>query len=151
MAAITPSDRDRRTVHMVNGRLALDRREPPRAIEELSKAEGLLPPGPTNTTGGGTPRLAHIPIWFNLGRAYIEAGHLAPAAERFRRIADGRFVRLFTPLEYVRSLFYLAQIAEKQGDRAAARDYYTRFLRYWKDGDIDRDKVAEATRKLASL
>jgi serine/threonine protein kinase len=46
---------------------------------------------------------------------------------------------------------YLAQIAERQGDRAAARDYYARFLRYWKDGDVDRDKVAEATRKLALL
>jgi tetratricopeptide (TPR) repeat protein len=151
MAAITPSDRDRRTVHMVNGRLALDRRETARAIEELSKAEGLLPPGPTNATGPGTPRQAHIPIWFNLGRAYLEAGQLAPAAERFRRIANGRFVRLFMPLEYVRSLYYVAQIAEKQGDRTAARDYYSRFLRHWKDGDIDRDKVAEATRKLASL
>lgn len=60
-------------------------------------------------------------------------------------------MRLFTPLEYVRSLYYLAQIAERQGDRAAARDHYARFLRYWKDGDVDRDKVAEATRKIASL
>jgi tetratricopeptide (TPR) repeat protein len=151
MAAITPSDRDRRTVHLVNGRLALDRHETARAIEELSKAERLLPPGVTNATGGGTPRMAHVPIWFNLGRAYLETGQLAPAAERFRRIADGRFVRLFMPVEYVRSLYYVAQIAERQGDRATARDYYARFLRHWKDGDIDRDKVAEATRKLTSL
>ena len=136
---------------MVNGRLALDRRETARAIDELSKAESLLPLGPSGATVFGTPRLAHIAIWFNLGRAYLDAGQLAPAAERFRKIADGRFVRLFSPIEYVRSLYYVALIAERQGDRPTARDYYGRFLRYWKDGDIDRDKVAEATQKLASL
>ena len=51
----------------------------------------------------------------------------------------------------MRSLYYLALIAERQGDRVAARDYYARFLRHWKDGDLDRDKVTDATRKLASL
>jgi hypothetical protein len=30
-------------------------------------------------------------------------------------------------------------------------DEAAHFLRYWKDGYVDRDKVAEATRKLASL
>ena len=149
MAAITPSDRDRRTVHSVNGGLALDRRDFARGIDELSKAEAMLPRGVTS--GPGTPRPANIRIWFDLGRAYFEAGQLAPAAERFRKIVDGQSIRLFTPLEYVRSLYYVAQIAERQGDRAAARDYYARFLRHWKDGDVDRDKVVEAIRKLASL
>ena len=41
----------------------------------------------------------------------------------------------------------LGQIAEKEGDRAKARDYYARFLKYWKDGDIDRDKVQDALKK----
>jgi cytochrome c-type biogenesis protein CcmH/NrfG len=57
-------------------------------------------------------------------------------------------MRLQTPFEYVRSLYYLAQIAERAGDRARARDYYARFLKYWKDGDIDRDKVADALKKV---
>jgi tetratricopeptide (TPR) repeat protein len=149
MAAITPSDRDRRTVHSVNGSLALDRRDYARAVEELSKAESMLPRGVISAFG--TPRPANIRIWFSIGRAHFEAGQFAPATERFRKIVDGQSTRLFTPLEYVRSLYYLAQIAERQGDRAAARDHYARFLRYWMDGDVDRDKVAEATRKIASL
>ena len=41
----------------------------------------------------------------------------------------------------------LAQIAEKSGDAAKAREHYQRFLFYWKDGDIDRDKVAAAIKK----
>jgi hypothetical protein len=54
---------------------------------------------------------------------------------------------LFTPIEFVRSHYYLAQIAERSGDPVKAREYYQRFLFYWKDGDIDRDKVAEAIKK----
>ena len=47
----------------------------------------------------------------------------------------------------MRSFYYLGQIAERQGDAAKAREHYKRFLSYWKDGDIDRDKVAEAIKK----
>jgi hypothetical protein len=146
MAAITPRNRDRRTVRAVNGRVALDRRDFARAMEELSKAEGMLSRGVTG--GPATPRPAHIATWFHLGRACLETGQLAPAADRFRKVAGGQYARLFTPLEF-RSLYYIAQIAETQGDRAAARDDYAPFLR--KDGDIDKDKVAEATKKLTSL
>ena len=56
-------------------------------------------------------------------------------------------MRLFTPIEYVRSHYYLAAIAERTGDAAKAREHYQRFLFYWRDGDIDRDKVAEAIKK----
>ena len=59
MAAITPSDRDRRTVHIVNGARALDRRDYARAIDELFKAEGMLPRG--LTAGPGTPRPVEHP------------------------------------------------------------------------------------------
>lgn len=47
----------------------------------------------------------------------------------------------------MRSHYYLAEIAEKSGDAAKAREHYQRFLFYWKDGDIDRDKVADAIKK----
>ena len=57
--------------------------------------------------------------------------------------------RLNYPIEFVRSLYFLGQIAERQGDRARAAEYYRRFLQYWGDGDIDRDKVADARKKIA--
>ena len=52
------------------------------------------------------------------------------------------------PIEYVRSLYHLAGIAEGSGDAAKAVEYYRRFLGYWGDGEIDRDKVEIARRKL---
>jgi hypothetical protein len=55
------------------------------------------------------------------------------------------------PIEYVRSLYLLATIHEKLGDRARARDHYRRFLDHWRAGDLDRDKVADAERQLKSL
>jgi hypothetical protein len=38
----------------------------------------------------------------------------------------------------------MGKIYEKRGEMERAREYYRRLLEYWKDGDIDRDRVAEA-------
>jgi hypothetical protein len=81
------------------------------------------------------------------GRAKLGLGDVSGAAAHFQFIVDGGYWRLFTPFEYVRSHYYLGQIAERTGDRAKAREHYSRFLSYWRDGDIDRDKVAEAIKK----
>jgi len=51
-------------------------------------------------------------------------------------------------VEFVRSLYFLGQISERRGDRARARAYYQRFVNYWGDGDIDRERVAEARKKI---
>jgi hypothetical protein len=45
-------------------------------------------------------------------------------------------------------LYFLGQIAERQGDRGKAAAFYRRFLQYWGDGDIDRDRVAEARKRI---
>ncbi|HKB13685.1 MAG TPA: tetratricopeptide repeat protein, partial [Vicinamibacterales bacterium] len=47
-------------------------------------------------------------------------------------------------LAYVRALFELAEIRDRQGDRAHARQLYARFAALWKDADVDRDRVAAA-------
>jgi hypothetical protein len=47
----------------------------------------------------------------------------------------------------VRSLYFLGQISERKGDRANAAEYYRRFVQYWGDGDMDRDRVADARKK----
>ena len=46
-------------------------------------------------------------------------------------------------------MYFLGQISDRKGDRAKARDYYRRFVGYWKDGDIDRNRVADAQSKLS--
>jgi hypothetical protein len=45
-------------------------------------------------------------------------------------------------------VYFLASIHERRGEHAKARDQYRRFLDHWRDGDLDRDKVADAERKL---
>jgi hypothetical protein len=45
-------------------------------------------------------------------------------------------------------MYFLGQITERAGDTSTARDYYRRFVTYWGDGDIDREHVAEAKKKL---
>jgi len=52
------------------------------------------------------------------------------------------------PIEFVRSVYFLAEIHERQGDRGKTSEYYRRFLEYWGDGDIDRDRVADARKRL---
>jgi hypothetical protein len=51
----------------------------------------------------------------------------AEAAARFDRIVKAGAQGGLSPIEYVRSLYLLAQISDKQGDRANARDYYRRY------------------------
>jgi hypothetical protein len=50
------------------------------------------------------------------------------------------------------SLYRAAGLAESQGDRAKAREYYQRFVDYWRDAEpVFQPQVAEARRRLAAL
>jgi hypothetical protein len=114
------------------------------AIEELKRAESRTLKAPVARQGAGLP----LAVWFDLGSAYLAAGNDVEASARFQRIVDGGTQRLSNPLEFVRSLFFLGQISERRGDRARARSYYQRFVNYWSDGDIDKERVAEARKKI---
>jgi tetratricopeptide (TPR) repeat protein/predicted Ser/Thr protein kinase len=141
-----PGPREKRRIHWLAGWLAMDRRDWPVAIEEFRQSEATL----TLTGPTGPPPPPHVPIWFGLGSAYFASGDLNNAAERFRKIVD-RPERATYPVEFVRSWYFLGEIALKQGDRAKAKNCYERFLKYWADGDVDRDRVADARQKLAQI
>jgi hypothetical protein len=51
-------------------------------------------------------------------------------------------------MQFVRSLYFLGQINERNGDTEKARSFYRRFVQYWENGEIDRERVAEARRKI---
>jgi tetratricopeptide (TPR) repeat protein/TolB-like protein len=141
-ADLLPSAREQRHVHQLAGWLALDRHETARAVAELKAAEAILTPGL------GAPPSPHAGVWFALGTAELAAGDRAAAAAHFQRVVDGGRFRIAWPIEFVRSLYLLGQINEQTGDRAKAIAYYRRFLGYWGEGEMDRDKVAEARKKL---
>ena len=133
-----------RTVAHGRGEVALAARDYATALRELTAAQAALSPRP----GNPIQRNPHVLIWFALGEAHLGAGNAAAARGWFERIVNGAYERALQPIEYVRSLYHLAVIAEGSGDAAKAVEYYRRFLGYWGDGEIDRDKVEIARRKL---
>ena len=51
----------------------------------------------------------------------------------------------------VRSFYFLATIHENRGEMETAREYYRHFYEYWKNGDMDRERVEEAKSKLETM
>ena len=97
--------------------------------------------------GGGA---AHVPIWSAVGEALLQSGRPAEALPWFEKVATSGYERVRQPIPFVRSFYFLGQIHEKQGDKLRSQEAYRRFVSYWKDGDLDRARVAEAQRKISS-
>ena len=129
----------------MNGELALARGDFPAAIEEFARAQELLPPEMMDVES------QHAWVWFGLGTAYLESGRPKEALPWFRRIAESHMERIVFPIQYVRSFYYLGQIHESRGETEQAAENYRRFLDYWQDGDMDRERVEEARRKVSEL
>jgi tetratricopeptide (TPR) repeat protein len=130
--------------HHLSGILALLRGDAALAPRELKQADAMLSPR-------GFPGLVptpHVPIWFSLATAHLEAGDDAEAARWFQRIADSVDEHVEWPVPFVRSFYFLGRYYERRGDTTRARENYRRFFDYWKDGDLDRERVEEARKKL---
>jgi len=119
--------------------VALSQNDLRTARDRLEEAARLLP------SGRQWPVFAdQALILFTLAEVRLRDGDAAGAAELFTLIIESGSQRLYYPYEYVRSFYYLGKIAEDDGDAAAARRHYQRFLDYWGEGELDRDRVAEA-------
>ncbi len=142
-----PTEKEKRRYHHLRGELLLARGDARGAIEELQRAASTLPPrglpGPTNVP-------QHVPVWFSLASAHLAAGEDERAEEWLQKVVSSTTERVFWPIPYVRSFYYLAKIHDKRGDTAKAREYFQRFYDLWKDGDLDRDHVEEARLALRS-
>jgi tetratricopeptide (TPR) repeat protein len=134
-----PSQWPERFRHLLNGIIALREEDFDLAITELESAESMMP-----EHAAFDNQITNIR--FGLAEAYMGAGDGEKAAEQLRRIVDSGSRRVFRPVLYVRSYYLLGQIALERGDLEEARTYYQRFLDHWADGDMDRDRVAQAKR-----
>jgi len=137
--------RDGRLVNFTRGLALFARGEAAAAIKPLQDAAEALPAGAQIGN-----RNQHLPIWSTLGEAMLAAGRPAEARPWFEKVAGSGYERARQPIEFVRSFYFLGKIYEQQGDMAKARESYRRFVHYWKDGDLDRDRIAEAHKKIAN-
>jgi tetratricopeptide (TPR) repeat protein/predicted Ser/Thr protein kinase len=148
VATVDPlsSARDQRNIALARGLVALARGDAAAAIKPLQDAQGAL--SARGAFPGGPSQ--HVLIWSSLGRALFESGRVAEALPWFQKVAGSGYEHVREPIDFVRSFYFLGRIYEQQGDMTKARDAYRRFVGYWKDGDLDRDRIAEAQRKIAS-
>ncbi len=134
-----PNPGARRRELLVGAELALSGGDVDTAIDRLESATDLLPAGQDFVFSDDLVEYSYA-----LATALYRRGDLLEAANLFRTVIEAGPRRILHPLEYVRSFYFLGKIAEEDGDDNAARRHYERFLDYWSDGEIDRERVAEA-------
>ncbi len=124
--------------HMVDGLFALALGKPAAAIDPLTRAADRLPVQFARSSADA------VAIWEGLATAYLELGRDADALPWLERLSRSRIKRLYEPIPYVRSFYRLGGVLERLGRPEEARASYRRFVDYWGDGTLDRDRVRDA-------
>ena len=138
-----PNKVEERQLALLEGLLALARGEAETAVAALSRAEALLPPRGVEFHWHIYPQ--HVPVWFALGRAELAAGRPGRAVRWFERVAGSGSEHLEQPVPYVRAFYFLGKIHAQRGEWVEAQRSFVRFEAYWRDGDLDRERVSEAS------
>ncbi len=106
------------------------------AAETIDRAPGELPFVTTYTKG----------------IAYLRSGRVAEGTQLLERARGMQsFQNAFYPTWMVQVHYYLATAYESGGRSAEAMEEYEEFLRLWGEGDIFRNQVDDARRRLAGL
>jgi tetratricopeptide (TPR) repeat protein len=126
--------------HFLQGEIAMERGEYDDAVAEFEESESMLPPRGEDGI--------HTLIWYSLATAHRLSGNDGEALGWYQRIVKSREERLYEPLRYVRSFYFLGKLREAEGDSEGAREGYQRFLDHFESGEIDRDLVQEAEAEL---
>ena len=125
--------------HGVLGSIALAERRPLEAINEYRQQDD-----------GDCDICALAP----LGRAYDDAGQVDSALAVYERYVNSPYMyRLFPDAVWLGRTYYrLGELYESRGDRAKAAENYAKFVRLWKDADVElRPKVLDAKSRLKAL
>jgi hypothetical protein len=141
-----PSQRELVRLPWARGEIALIRGDAAAAASELVAAAAMLPRH--GEILGPPPR--HPLLWYSAALACARAGRDAEALEFIDYLQQG-YERTFDLEAYVRSFYLLGQIQERRGDAARARAADAKFVDFWRGGDLARDWVADAQKRLASL
>jgi serine/threonine protein kinase len=129
----------------IAGQLALGRREPAKAIEEL-QSSGTFELG---QAGDATLMPALYPVYVR-GMAFLMSRQGSEAAAEFQKILDHRGIVVNEPIGALAHLG-LARAYAIQGEDARARAIYQEFLTLWKDADPEIPVMIVAKSEQAKL
>jgi tetratricopeptide (TPR) repeat protein len=139
--------RDMKYYEHVQGLIELKSKNPRRAADLCARAcQGLYFENIDWKYSHDYPQL-----FDGLARTLYESGELDKARSEFERITLLTTTRWGSGDIYARAFYMMGKIAEKQGDKVKAREYYTKFLDLWKDADSGLPEVEDARKRLAGL
>jgi len=127
--------------------LALNRREPSKAIEVLESAAPYELGTPRSNLQGFFGAL--YPVYVR-GQAYLSAHQGTKATGEFRKILDHRGVVASDPIGVLAHL-QLARAFALSGDTAKAKSAYQDFLMLWKNADPDLPVLKQAKTEYAQI
>jgi tetratricopeptide (TPR) repeat protein len=136
---------------LLQGNLASEAGDQERAIERLSKAVSLLPPGQGLSPAGQRFRRYDASFLYPLALAYFRAGDLEKARREYEEITRMTYGRYLSGDLYAKSFHMLGQVYERLGNKKQARANYQKFLDLWKNADPGRPEVEDAKKRLAAL
>ncbi len=140
--ASNPNPVEERQLHRLAARRSAAAGEHRKAVEALLKAEALLPARGTEMHWHVLPD--HVPLWFELGLAEVQAGRQEQALHWFEAVAESGDEHIQFPIPWVRGFYHLGQVQHQLGDEAQARRQLSRFVELWGSGDLDLRKLEEA-------
>jgi tetratricopeptide (TPR) repeat protein len=131
-----------RLFYNLQGRIEMEKKNYPEAIDYFQKAIALL-------YGG---RLAQRADFFDsLALAYYKSGELEKARIEYEKISVMTAGRLSYGVIYANSFYMLGKIYEQQGNPTQAIEHYEKFLDLWKDADPGLPELEDARKRLAGL
>jgi tetratricopeptide (TPR) repeat protein len=132
--------------HPLRGEIALEQGDPAGAIQELERADALFRET-TRPDLSGTN--LHVPVRFSLASAYLQSEQTDTAIRVLEDLVRDTRALLHRPIPFVRSFFHLGKAWAQKGETSKATEYLERFIRYWKEGQLDSDKIEEAKEMLS--
>jgi tetratricopeptide (TPR) repeat protein len=122
-----------------------------KACSRLDHETGYSEPGFWTGSWSEISSDPHAPFLDGLARALYESGDLDKARENYEKIIMLTTGRLDHADIYAKAFYMLGKIAEHQQDKVKAREYYEKFLSFWKDADPGQPEVEDSRKRLVEL